>query len=212
MIQNPEPLDFIRTNLRLLPAPSVPEISLYTAHPGSGLWRLLGRDNDQPPYWAYHWAGGSVLARYILDRPETVAGKRIVDLGTGSGIVGIAAARCGAAHVVAVDIDPFAVVAAGLNAQANSVEIETMCRNILAEPPPAADLILVGDLFYALELADAVLAFLRICRISGMSVLIGDPGRESLPRADLLLLADYPVADFGDARESASRVSGIYAL
>lgn len=113
---------------------------------------------------------------------------------------------------MAVDIDPLATLAARLNAEANGVGIETVCRDILSQPPPAVDLILVGDLFYAPDLAEAVLPFLRMCHMSGISVLIGDPGREPLPRADLLLLADYPVADFGDARESAVRISGIYTL
>ncbi|MDB5522372.1 MAG: ribosomal methyltransferase protein [Rhizobium sp.] len=212
MTKNSEPRAFITQYMRLLPAPSVPEISLYTAHPGSGLWRLLGRDNDTPPYWAYHWAGGTVLARYILDRPETVAGKRVIDLGTGSGIVGIAAAQSGAIRVVAIDIDPLAVVATSLNAERNGVTLHAVCADILTGPPPQADLILVGDLFYAPSLAEAVLPFLKMCRSADIDVLIGDPGREPLPRADLQLLANYPVADFGDPCESAPRISGVYAL
>lgn len=212
MTRRPEPRAFIRENLRLQPAPSVPEISLYTAHSGSGLWRLLGRDGAIPPYWAYHWAGGTVLARHILDRPETLGGRRIVDLGTGSGIVGIAAMKCGADHVTGIDVDAVAVVAAGLNAEANGVGIDLLCGDILAEAPPRADLILVGDLFYDVPLAERVLPFLRRCRDAGIDVLIGDPGREPLPRGDLRLLAEYPVADFGDARDKAVRMSGVYTL
>jgi predicted nicotinamide N-methyase len=208
----PEPRAFIRQNLRLQPAPSVPEISLYTAHPGSGLWRLLGRENDVPPYWAYHWAGGTVLARYLLDRPETVAGKRVIDLGTGSGIVGIAAVKCGARHVSAIDTDPIAVVAAVLNAEANDVAFAVICEDVLDNPPPDADLLLVGDLFYEVSLASRVLPFLRRCRDAHIEILIGDPGREPLPRRDLRPLAEYPVADFGDARDTAGRVSGVFTL
>jgi predicted nicotinamide N-methyase len=208
----PEPRAFIKRNLRLQPAPSVPEIRLYAAHPGSRLRRLLGRDNDAPPYWAYHWAGGTALARYILDRRETVAGKRVLDLGTGSGLVGIAAAKCGANHVVAIDTDPIAVVAAGLNAEANGVELETICEDILDKPPPDVDLILVSDLFYEASLAHRVLPFLRRCRDRGIGILIGDPGREALPKQELELVAEYPVADFGDAGDSAARVGGVYSL
>ena len=208
----PEPGKFIRENLRFLPAPSIPEISLYTAHPGSGLWRLLGRDNETPPYWAYHWAGGTVLARYILDRPDTVAGKRVVDLGTGSGIVAIAAVKCGASHIAAIDIDPIAIVVAALNAEANGVTIDASCKDILSDPPPDADLILVGDLFYDPALAKRVLPYLRRCREAMIDVLIGDPGREPLPREKLKRLAEYPVADFGEARETASRISGVFTL
>jgi len=207
-----DPRAFIKANLRLLPASSVPEINLYTAHPGSGLSRLLARDNETPPYWAYHWAGGTVLARYILDRPDTVTGRRVIDLGTGSGIVGIAAAKCGASHVSAVDVDPIAVVAATLNAQANDARMHVLCTDILDDPVPDADIVLVSDLFYADDLARRVLPFVQRCRDAGLDVLIGDPGRVPLPVAVLKRVAEYSVADFGDARDSAARVSGVYAL
>ena len=212
MTEIPEPRAFIVENLRLQPAPSVPEICLYAAHPGSGLWRLLGRDNAVPPYWAYHWAGGNVLARHILDCPQTVAGRRVIDLGTGSGIVAIAAAKCGARHVTAIDIDPIAVVAARLNAEANGVALDVACMDIIGRPPPDVDLILVGDLFYSDVLAASVLPFLRQCRAAGIAVLIGDPGRSPLPRAELERVAEYPVADFGDARHTAVSHSVVYRL
>ena len=207
-----EPRAFIKANLRLQPAPSVPEISLYTAHPGSGLWRLLGRDNETPPYWAYHWAGGTVLARYLLDRPETVAGRRVIDLGTGSGIVAIAAGKCGARHVCAIDVDPVAVIAATLNADVNGATMDVCCTDILDGPPPHADIVLVSDLFYAADLAKRVLPFIQRCRAAGVDVLIGDPGRTPLPIDALRRVAEYSVADFGDARDSATRASGVYVL
>jgi predicted nicotinamide N-methyase len=208
----PKPCAFIQQNLRLQPAPSAPEIGLYTAHPGSGLRRLLGRQNDIPPYWAYHWAGGSVLVRYILDQPGTVAGKRVIDIGTGSGIVGIVAAKCGARHVTAVDIDPIAVAAARLNAETNHVALAVICEDILDNPPPDADLLLVGDLFYEVSLASRVLPYLRRCADAGIQILVGDPGREPLPLEELSLLAEYPVADFGEARGASGRGSGVYTL
>lgn len=211
-MKRPEPRQFIKENLRLQPAQSVPEILLYTAQAGSGLWRLLGRDNDVPPYWAYQWAGGAVLARHILARPEIVAGRRVVDLGTGSGLVGVAAMKSGARHVVAVDVDPVAIVAAGLNAEANGVTLEFRCADILEEEPPVAAIVLVGDLFYAAELATRALAFLSRCHAAGIEVLIGDPQRKDLPTDRLVLVAEYAVADFGDALGGERPKSGVYAL
>ena len=184
---------FISANLDLIPAPSVPEIKLYRAHPRSGLSRLLGEDCVQP-YWAYGWAGGTVLARYILDHPEIIAQKRVLDLGTGSGIVAIAAMKAGAAHVTAVDIDPHAIAAAALNAEANGVEIELKCEDLLDGPAPDTDLILVSDLFYDKTTAERLTAFLMTC---DAEILVGDPGRAYLPRERLTPLAEYDVPDFG---------------
>jgi predicted nicotinamide N-methyase len=209
----PEPRAFIKDNLRLGPAVSVPEISIHTAHPGSGLWRLLGRDNDTPPYWAYSWAGGAALARHILDRPETVAGKRVIDLGTGSGIVAIAAAKAGAKHTIACDIDPIAIAATDLNAEANGVSIEAICLDLLQHAPPSdVDLVLAGDLFYNDELAQRALAFLRHCGKSGLDVLIGDPGRLSLPKDALDCISEHGVADFGDPEAAVRPMSKVYRL
>ena len=184
--------DFIKTHLDLIPAPCVPEIRLYRAHPRSGLSRLLGEDGVQP-YWAYGWAGGTVLARYLLDRPETVAGRRVLDLGTGSGIVAIAAAKCGA-NVTAVDVDPHAIAAAELNAEANSVRISLVCEDLLDGPAPDTDLILISDLFYDKDTARRLTAFLLRC---DADVLVGDPGRAWLPHDHLAQVAEYDVPDFG---------------
>jgi predicted nicotinamide N-methyase len=211
-MSRPEPRAFIQANLQMQPAPSVPEITLYAAHSGSRLRRLLGRDNEVPPYWAYHWAGGTVLARYIFDRPETAADKRVLDLGTGSGLVAIAAMKCGASHAAAVDVDPIAVIAADLNAAANGVAIDARCADILGDPPPDVDIILAGDLFYDTILASKVLPFLRRCRDADIDILIGDPNRAPLPRGELKLLAEYPVPDFGETRADAARPSGIFTL
>jgi predicted nicotinamide N-methyase len=211
----PDTAEFIRANLRIVPAPSVPEISLYAAHPGSGLWRLLDNDDavdPPPPYWAYNWAGGTVLARYILDRPESVAGRRVLDLGAGSGIVGIAAAKAGARKVIAAEIDPDGVVALRLNAAANDVVIAVIGEDLTVGPPPAVDLVLVGDLFYDAELAENVLAFLDRCLADGIEVLIGDPGRASLPIGRLRIVAEYQVPDFGDGKAGASKPSAVFAL
>ena len=187
------PQHFIRANLELIAAPCVPEIKLYRAHPRSGLSRLLGEDGVQP-YWAYGWAGGTVLARYLLDHPETVAGKRVIDIGAGSGIAAIAAMKAGAVSVTAVDIDPVAIAAAGLNAEANGVTLSLLCEDRLDGPPLEADLILVSDLFYDKSTAARLTAFLLRC---DTDILVGDPGRAYLPYDRLYRVAEYDVPDFG---------------
>ncbi|WP_082222190.1 class I SAM-dependent methyltransferase [Mesorhizobium loti] len=215
-----DPAEFIEANLRLAPVPALPEIRLYTAHPGSGLRRLLGFEDDndtdkgtpepQPPYWAYAWAGGTVLARYILDHPMTVAGRRVLDLGAGSGIVGIAAAKAGAREVIAAEIDRNGIAAIRLNAAANGVEIAILDKDITAGPPPAVDLVLAGDVFYGHEVALRVIPFLDRCLAAGIEVLVGDPRRVDLPLTRLRLLAEYQVPDFGDAKGAATRPSGVF--
>lgn len=193
-----DPTAFIRANLPLTPVPMVPEVVLHTAHPGSRLRDLTGDHPDsQPPYWAYQWAGGTVLARYILDHPAVVAGQRVLDLGAGSGLVAIAAAKAGAASVTAAEIDPSGRAALALNVAANRVAIAIIGDDLLAGPPPDADLVMVSDLFYDAALARRVLPFLDRCQEAGLRVFIGDPYRKPLPLARLDLLAEYGVPDFG---------------
>jgi predicted nicotinamide N-methyase len=175
--------------------PAVPEIRLFQAHPGSGLARFVG-DGGPPPYWAYDWAGGIVLARYILRHPESVRGRRVVDLGTGSGLVAIAAVLAGAASVTAVDIDPLAVVAARLNAAENAVAVDVRVGDGLAGSPPEADVVTAGDLFYDPDLAERAEAHLGRCAAAGLTVLVGDPGRRTFPAARLRRLAVDDVPDF----------------
>jgi predicted nicotinamide N-methyase len=195
-----DPTAFIEANMRLRPVRSVPEISLYGPGPDSGLWRLAGRSGEgQPPYWAYVWAGGAVLARHFLDRSESVRGRRILDLGAGSGIVGIAAAKGGAKTVTAAEIDRNGIAAIGLNARANGVTLDIIGRNLVSSGPlEGIDLVAVGDLFYSAGLARRVTAFLDRCVAAGTEVLVGDPGRAFLPRARLEPVAEYAVPDFGD--------------
>ena len=212
----PDPLGFIRANMRIAPVPTLPEIRLYTAHPASGLWRLAELDEDgsgpSPPYWAYHWAGGAALARHILDRPETVTGGRVLDLGAGSGIVGIAAAKAGAREVIAAEIDRYALAALGLNSALNGVEITAIGDDLTAGPPPPVNLVAVGDLFYERDLADRVTAFLDRCLAAGINVLIGDPGRAYLPRPRLRLLAEYRVSEVGEVKDAAMKPSAVFSL
>ena len=194
--QDAEIAAFVRQRLPLAPAPGVPEIRLHHAGPGSGLVRFLGPDGASP-YWAYGWAGGTVLARHLLANPEVVRGRSVLDIGTGSGLVAIAAARAGAVRVAAIDIDPVAVVAARLNAAENGMVVDVRSGDALAAPPPAGvDLITVGDLFYDRSLARRTATFLGACRRAGIAVLVGDPGRRYLPLARLKKLADDVVPDF----------------
>jgi predicted nicotinamide N-methyase len=208
-----DPVDFVKANLRLAPYPTLPTIRLYAAHPGSGLWRLAAPGEDPtPPYWAYPWAGGGALARYLHDRPEMVAGRTVLDLGAGSGIVAIATAKCGAARVIAAEVDRYAVAALRLNAAANDVTLEVSDGDLISGPPPAVDVITVGDLFYDLGLAQRATGFLGRCAKAGVTVLIGDPYRAYLPRQRLRLLAEYRVADMGAAGGSTSTLSGVFEM
>jgi predicted nicotinamide N-methyase len=202
--------ELIQSCFPLTPVPSVPEIRLHKAGQGSGLWRFAQADKDfDAPYWAYHWGGGLALARYVLDHPATVAGKRVLDLGAGSGIVAIAAAKARAASVTAVDVDPYAIVATELNATANDAAISTALGDLTSGPPPEADTVLVGDLFYEADLAQRVSAFLDRCLASNIDALIGDPWRAYLPKERLELLAEYPGVDFGGADNA--RTNAVFA-
>ncbi|WP_435052998.1 class I SAM-dependent methyltransferase [Mesorhizobium australicum] len=212
-----EPAEFIKANMRLASVPALPEIRLYTSHPSSGLRRLVEDDDadsqePQPPYWAYAWAGGAVLARYVLDHPEIVAGRRVLDLGAGSGIVGIAAAKAGAGAVMAAEVDRNGVAALALNAAANGVTITIMGNDITTGPPPAVDLVLAGDVFYGQGVALGMMPFLDRCLAAGVEVLVGDPGRAYLPRSRLRLVAEYKVPDFGEAKDASLKPSAVFRL
>jgi predicted nicotinamide N-methyase len=206
-----DPTDFIRTNVPLAPVPGIPEIHLHKALPSSGLGQLAAQDEQGfgSPYWAYYWAGGLALARYILDHPEIVAGRRVLDLGAGSGLVAIAAAMAGASAVIAAEVDPYAVAALGLNVAHNGVTVLTVHGDLTAGPPPPVDIVLVGDLFYERALAERVTVFLDRCLAAGVHVLVGDPWRAWLPRSRLRLLAEYEVAE---TDSSAAKASAVFAF
>jgi len=203
---------FIAANLPVLPVPGIPDIRLHKAGPQSGLRRLAEQDPQfGSPYWAHYWGGGLVLARYLLDRPESVAGCRVLDLGAGSGIVGIAAAKAGAAKVYAADIDPYAIAAIELNAALNDATIDALLADLTKSEPPNVDVICVGDLFYEAALAESVIAFLDRCLAREIMILIGDPWRAHLPTSRLWLLAEYTVPDFGEVT-TKTRPAGVFAL
>jgi predicted nicotinamide N-methyase len=186
--------------LTLAPVPDVPEIRLELAGVEVGLWD--GRDGDlaaqQPPYWAFAWAGGKGLARFLLDHPRFVRGKRVLDLGSGSGIVAIAAAKAGAASVCAVDIDADAVAAIGRNAAANAVDVVASAEDPLAGTADA-DVIAVGDMFYSPRMANRIMRFLRRAQAANpaVRVLVSDPNRGYLTpdRFDELAAYDVSVAE-----------------
>lgn len=202
----------IQERLPLEPAPGVPEIRLHRAGPRSGLTRLAEADPGfGSPYWARPWGGGLALARHVLDHPKLVAGKRVLDLGAGSGLVAIAAALAGARTVQAADVDPYAIAAVGLNAVANGVAVQAIHGDLTGGAPPDVELMLVGDLFYESDLAARVTPFLERCASAGVEVLIGDPFRAFLPIERLVVVAEYPVADFGDPH-GATRAAAVFAF
>jgi predicted nicotinamide N-methyase len=181
---------------RLVPVPLLPEIRTWQAAESTGLWELAGgnyHSDRPPPLWAFAWAGGQALARYVLDHPEVVAGRRVLDLAAGSGLVAIAAAKAGAAEVRAVDTDPAAVAAIAMNAGANRVAIETSATDVLDGDAGPAEVILAGDAFYQQAMADRVARFLRRAAKEGVTVLVGDPDRGFLPRRLFRSLATYQV-------------------
>ncbi len=194
MIETRSRREFIVQNTMLLQVPLVPEVQLQLAHEAIPLWQKtedeLGEIGLPPPFWAFAWAGGQALARYVLDNPQVVAGKVVLDMASGSGLVGIAAMKAGAASVLAADIDDFAGEAIAINADANSVAVQVTTDDLLSAPAPTADVILVGDLFYEKPLALRLLSWLEI---AGADVLIGDPGRAYLPKERLVSLARYEV-------------------
>ena len=207
---------FIRANTSVIAPPLVPEVRLHLAHEAVPIWQKtedeLGEIGLPPPFWAFAWAGGQALARHVLDRPEQVAGRSIVDLASGSGLVGIAAKLAGAASVLAADIDLFAVAAIAINAELNEVAVEITGEDLLAASPPAADVILVGDLFYEKGLAARCFDWLKQAKEQGSLVLIGDPGRNYLPRAQLQWLAEYVVPVSRDLEDAEIKRTGVWTI
>jgi predicted nicotinamide N-methyase len=207
---------FIRANTRLLPVPLVPEIRLHLAEESLPIWQKteeeLGLVNIPPPDWAFAWAGGQALARHLLDNPAMVAGRAVLDLGSGSGLVAVAAAKAGAARVLAADIDALAIAAIRLNAAANAVSLETASPDLLAEPPGAFDAVLIGDLFYERPLADRVLAFAEAAAARGALVLAGDPRRSYFPRDRFRQLDEYSVPVTRELEDAEIKRTAVWRL
>jgi len=207
---------FILANTRLQAPPHTPELLLHLADEVTPIWRMtedeLGAIGLPPPFWAFAWAGGQALARYILDHPSEVAGRSAVDFATGSGIVAIAAARAGAASVLAADIDPFCAAAVALNAGANGVSLDFTDADLLDAAPPAVGLILAADICYEQPLADRVMAWLAAARAAGARVLIGDPGRSYFPKSGLVKLAEYRVPTTRELEDSEIKRTAVWTI
>jgi len=208
---------FILANTVLEAPPHTPELRLHLASEITPIWKLteeaLAEIGLPPPFWAFAWAGGQALARYVLDHPEIVAGQAVVDFASGSGIVAIAAARAGAARVLAADIDGFCEAAAALNAEANGVGLEFTADELLDHPPPAwAEVILAGDICYEKPLAERVMSWLGAARAAGATVLIGDPGRSYFPRVGLTKLAEYQVPTTRELEDMEVKKTAVWAL
>ena len=206
---------FIRENTRAQAPPLTPEIVLQLASESLPIWlktaEELGAMNVPPPYWAFAWAGGQALARYVLDSSAVVAGKSVVDIGAGSGLVAIAAARAGARSVLAFDLDPLAVAAISLNATANAVEISVSSQDVLGGSPPKADVLLVGDLFYERELAGRVLALIDAGE-RGTDVLVGDPRRSYFPAERFEQVANYEVPVTRELEDAEIKRTAVWRL
>lgn len=207
--------DFIRQATQILSPPLLPEIRLYTATEATALWALteeaLAERGLPPPFWAFPWAGGQALARWLLDDPTPVRGKRVLCVGAGSGVDAIAAAMAGASAVWANDIDPFALAAITLNAALNDVAVVPLAGDIIGGtvPAPAVDVILAGDICYEGPMAEAAFAWLRQ---QTATVYVGDPGRSYLPRRGLVLLARFATPTTRAIEDSDVRNACVWAL
>lgn len=208
--------DFVLQNTRLRSLPLLPEIQLHLADEVIVIWRRMqeeaGDADMAPPFWAFAWVGGQALARYVLDHPTEVAGKRVVDLAAGSGLCAVAAMLAGAASALAADVDPYCRGAVALNAAVNRVTVEFTDSDLTVAGPPHADVVLAGDVCYEQPMADRVLSWLLEANRHGVRVLFGDPGRDYFPRRDLVQLAEYEVRTTRDLEGSEVRRAGVYTF
>lgn len=207
---------FVLRHTRLRPVPGLEEVRLHLADDVLALWRAAQLETGDPdaalPYWAVAWGGGLALGRYLRERPDAVAGRRVFDLGSGSGLCAVAAMLAGAASAVGADIDPFAAAAIALNARANDRRVAVVRRDVLDDEPPDVDVVLAADCWYEAALAERVLPWLRRARERGIDVLVGDPGRRYLPLDDLVELAAYEVRTTTALEDMDRKRAAVYAL
>lgn len=205
---------FIRAQTAVASPPLVPELKLHLATEITPLWQAteawLEREGIEPPYWAFAWAGGQALARHLLDRPDTVAGKRVLDFGSGSGLVALAAAQAGAA-VEAAELDAMAVSVIRLNAALNGLALSVATGDVIGQDR-GWDVVLAGDMFYERKLAAAALPWLRGMVARGALVLLGDPGRAYLPETGLTEVAAYSVPTTRELEDREMREGRIWRL
>ena len=204
-----DPAEFVQRNTAITAPPLVPEIRLHLATEVTPLWqateKTLAGNALPPPFWAFAWAGGQALARYLLDNPEVVRGREVLDIGSGSGIVAIAAAKAGASRVVAAEIDHFAAAAIALNAPLNGAVVTVETRDLLDRAAAGWGVALAGDICYEEPMSSRAMALLRRIAARGRPALLGDPGRAYLPKDGLAELARYtvPTSRELEARESS---------
>jgi predicted nicotinamide N-methyase len=207
---------FIRANTAIAAPLLVPEIRLHLASEITPLWQAteatLARDQLPPPYWAFAWAGGQALARHVLDHPELVRGKPVLDIGAGSGLLALAAARAGAGSATAAEIDPFAVTAIALNAALNQLAVTVETADVIGRFPVPWQIALVGDMCYERPLAERLTRWLSELARNGVDVLLGDPGRNYLPKDGLTPLARYTVPTSLDLENRTSREGVVWRL
>lgn len=210
------PRAFVLRHTRLSPVPGLEDIRLHLTDEVLALWHAVQIETDDPdaavPYWAVAWGGGLAIGHYLRDHPEVASGRRVFDLGSGSGLCAIAAMRAGAARATGADIDPFAAAAIQLNARANGCRVAVVRRDVLDEEPPDVDVILAGDCCYETHLAARVLPWLRRARAQGIDVLVGDPGRRYLPADELIELARYDARTTSDLEDLEHDQGRVYAL
>jgi predicted nicotinamide N-methyase len=210
------PRAFVLRHTHVRPVPGLEEIRLHLADQVLPLWHAVEAETgeaDPPlPYWAFAWAGGLALGRYLRDHPEAVTGRRVFDLACGSGLCAIAALNAGAAEATGADIDLYAGAAIELNARANGRRVTVVRRDVLDEDPPDADVILAGDCWYDSGLAGRVLPWLLRAREHGIDVLVGDPGRRYLPTDHLIELASYDVRTTTELEDLELKQGRVYAL
>ena len=208
-----DPARFIRENTQLHEPPLIPEIRLHLA---SEIWQMTEEELEKsglpPPFWAFAWAGGQALARYILDNPEIVRGQRVLDFGSGSGLIAIAAMKAGAAMALAADIDAFAAAAIALNAETNNVVIAAATDDLVGTANRGWDIVLVGDMCYEGPLAARIETWLRKLAGEGTTVLIGDPGRTYLPKSGLEKLVSYAVKTTRELEDTDVRNTSVWRL
>ena len=207
---------FVLRHTTLRPVPGREQIRLHMANEVLPLWHaveLETRDDDPAlPYWAFAWAGGLAIGRYLDEHPDAVAGRRVFDMAAGSGLCAIAAMNAGALEATAADIDPFAAASIDLNAGANGRRVSVVKRDVLDEDPPDVDVILAGDCWYEAGLAERVLPWLLRARDRGIDVLVGDPGRRYLPTSELVELACYQVRTTTELEDLELKQGVVYAL
>ncbi|MDO8838800.1 MAG: methyltransferase [Parvibaculum sp.] len=211
-----DPARFIRENTGLLEPPLIPEIRLHLASEIVPIWQMteaeLEKSGLPPPFWAFAWAGGQALARYILDNPEIVHGRHVLDFGAGSGLVGIAAMKAGAASVLAADIDAFAAAAIALNAATNGVVIAVTMDDLIGVGNRGWDIVLVGDVCYEGPLSARIEAWLRTLAGEELPVLIGDPGRTYLPKTGMEKLVSYAVKTTRELEDTDVRNTSVWRV